>query len=60
VRESLTVPAEVRVWNEHRKPVRVACRLAQGARRGKGPVGVEETTRFFAFAGLRALGIETR
>src|SRR5678816_3396981 len=26
----------------------------------KGPVGVEETTRFFAFEGLRTLGIETR
>jgi Xaa-Pro dipeptidase len=27
---------------------------------GSGPVGVEETVRFFAFDGLRALGVETR
>jgi Xaa-Pro dipeptidase len=60
VRESLQVPAEVRVWSEHESPfARLADWLkAHGA--GKGPVGVEETTRFFAFEGLRALGVETR
>ena len=29
-------------------------------RLGKGPVGVEETTRFFAFDGLRKLGVDMR
>jgi Xaa-Pro dipeptidase len=60
IREMLMVPADVRVWNEHESPfVRLADWLKEhGA--GKGPVGVEETTRFFAFEGLRTLGVETR
>ncbi|HXS92092.1 MAG TPA: Xaa-Pro peptidase family protein [Steroidobacteraceae bacterium] len=60
VRESLTVPAEVRVWNEHSSPFALLADWLKAHGAGKGPVGVEETTRFFAFAGLRALGIETR
>ncbi|WP_114953568.1 M24 family metallopeptidase [Sphingosinicella terrae] len=52
VRESLKVPAEVRVWNEHEDPLRtVAGFLAD--RRLTGPVGIEETVRFFAVDGLR-------
>src|SRR5262245_13672683 len=60
VRESLQIPADVRVWSEHESPfARLADWLKErGA--GKGPVGVEETTRFFAVEGLRSLGIETR
>ena len=60
VRESLQIPADVRIWSEHESPfARLADWLKEhGA--AKGPVGVEETTRFFAFEGLRTLGIETR
>lgn len=61
VRESLKIPAEVRTWNEHEDPLlRVAGFLAD---RGlTGPVGIEETVRFFAVDGLRraASGIEIR
>src|SRR4030095_1292033 len=60
VRESLQVPADVRIWSEHESPF---AQLADGLKAhnaGKGPVGVEETTRFFAFQGLQKLGIETR
>jgi Xaa-Pro dipeptidase len=56
VRETLAVPAEVRVWNEHESPFQ---RLAQGlADRGvQGPVAVEATTRWFIVDGLaRASG----
>src|SRR6185436_1373766 len=60
VRESLTVPAEVRVWNEHSSPFALLADWLKAHGAGKGPVGVEETTRFFAFEGLRALGVETR
>lgn len=52
VRESLKVPAEVRIWNEHQSPhERVAGFLRD--RRLTGPVGIEETVRFFAADGLR-------
>ena len=52
VRESLKVPAEVRVWNEHEDPLAtVAGVLAD--RRVAAPVGIEETVRFFAVDGLR-------
>ncbi len=56
VRETLAVPAEVRVWNEHESPFQ---RLAQGlADRGvTGPVAVEATTRWFIVDGIaRASG----
>ncbi|MGQ0660566.1 M24 family metallopeptidase [Sphingosinicella sp.] len=52
VRESLKVPAEVRIWNEHQNPhERVAGILRD--RRATGPVGIEETVRYFAVDGLR-------
>ena len=60
VRESLKVPADVRVWNEHGSPFAVLADWLKSRGAGKGPVGVEETTRFFAVEGLRALGIEMR
>ena len=60
VRESLKIPADVRVWNEHESPFAVLADWLKAHGAGKGPVGVEETTRFFAFEGLRTLGVETR
>lgn len=61
VRESLEIPAEVRVWNEHEDPSRTVAGFLRD-RRLTGPVGIEETVRFFAFDGLRnaAPGIEIR
>jgi Xaa-Pro dipeptidase len=61
VRESLKIPAEVRIWNEHQNPHdRVAGLLRD--RRATGPVGIEETVRYFAVDGLRRAmpGVEIR
>jgi Xaa-Pro dipeptidase len=61
VGESLKVPADVRVWNEDEDPLRtVAGFLAD--RRLAGPVGIEETVRFFAIDNLRRArpGLEIR
>src|SRR5205085_5685830 len=61
VRESLKIPAEVRTWNEDENPLeRVAGFLRD--RRIAGPVGIEETVRFFAVDGLRRAmsGVEIR
>ena len=61
VRESLGVPAEVLTWNEHEDPLKlVAGWLAK--RKLTGPVGVEETVRYFAIHGLQEAmpGVEVR
>jgi Xaa-Pro dipeptidase len=60
VRESLGVAADVRVWNEHESPFALLADWLKAHGAANGPVGVEETTRFFAFEGLRKLGVETR
>lgn len=60
VRENLKIPAEVRVWNEHQSPTALLADWLKAHGSGAGPVGIEETVRFFAFDGLRAHGIETR
>ena len=52
VRESLAVPAEVRVWNEHDDPLATVAGLLRD-RKVTAPVGIEETVRFFAVDGLR-------
>jgi len=51
VRETLAVPAEVRIWSEHESPF---ARLAQGLkdRRIHGPLAIEETVRFLLVDGL--------
>ena len=51
VRESLRVPADVRVWNEHDDPLATVAGIL---RDGKvtAAVGIEETVRFFAVDGL--------
>jgi len=53
VRETLSIPADVRPWQEDEDPLR----LVAGALRDRGaaslPVGIEETVRFFAVDGLR-------
>ena len=60
IRETLQVSAEVRVWNEHQSPAALMADWLKAHGAGRGPVGVEETVRFFAFDGLRALGVVTR
>ena len=52
VRESLKIPAEVRVWNEHDDPLATVAGILRD-RRVTAPVGIEETVRFFAVDGLR-------
>ncbi len=52
VRESLKVPADVRVWNEHDDPLTTVAGILRD-RRVTAPVGIEETVRFFAVDGLR-------
>jgi Xaa-Pro aminopeptidase len=61
VRESLKVPAEVRIWNEDENPLGVVAGFLRD-RRLTGPVGIEETVRFFAVDGLRQAvpGVEIR
>jgi Xaa-Pro dipeptidase len=53
VRETLAVPADVRVWDEPESPfVRIAQALADRGASGL-PVAVEGTTRFFIVDGVR-------
>ncbi len=51
VRESLKIPAEVRVWNEHDDPLATVAGVLRD-RKVKDPVGIEETVRYFAIDGL--------
>ncbi len=60
VRETLGIPAEVRVWNEHESPHALIADWLRARRLGDGPVGVEDTVRFFAFDGLAKRGVLTR
>ncbi|MGI4732076.1 MAG: M24 family metallopeptidase [Janthinobacterium lividum] len=53
VRESLAVPAEVRVWQEDADPMAVVAGFLRERRLAAGPIGVEETVRFFIADGLR-------
>lgn len=56
VRETLAVPAEVRVWQEDQNPLAVVAGFLKDRKLAGRPVGIEETARFFAFDGLaRAL-----
>ncbi len=57
IEESLQIPAEVRVWQEHEEPLkRVADLLRERGIAGQ-PVGFEETNRFFILDRLlKALG----
>jgi Xaa-Pro dipeptidase len=53
VRESLKVPAEVRTWNEHEDPHGRVAGFLRDRGAAAGPVGIEETVRYFAVDGLR-------
>ena len=43
VRETLKIPAEVRVWNEHQSPFALIADWLKAHGAGSGPIGVEET-----------------
>ena len=57
VRESLAIPAEVRTWQEDEDPLKLVPGALRDRRAWGKPVGIEETVRFFAFDGLRKLGV---
>lgn len=53
VAESLKVPAEIRVWQEHEDPFALVASFLRERETERLPVAVEETVRFFAVDGLR-------
>lgn len=53
VRESLGVPAEVRVWQEDADPLAVVTGFLKDRKLTGRPIGIEETVRFFAVDGLK-------
>ena len=53
VRETLGVPAEVRVWQEDEDPLALVAGWLKERRLAGHPVGIEETVRFFAVDGLK-------
>ena len=56
VRQTLAVPAEVRVWQEDQDSLATVAGFLRDRKLAGRPVGIEETARFFAFDGLaRAL-----
>jgi Xaa-Pro aminopeptidase len=52
VRQTLAVPAEVRVWQEDQNPLGIVAGFLRDRKLAGRPVGIEETVRFFAFDGL--------
>ncbi|CAN5882375.1 metallopeptidase MdpA [soil metagenome] len=56
VRQTLGVPAEVRVWQEDEDPLKQVAGFLRDRKLDGRPVGIEETVRYFAVNGLaRAL-----
>ncbi|MEG3180116.1 M24 family metallopeptidase [Sphingomonas sp. LT1P40] len=56
VRESLGIPAEIRVWQEHEDPLKLIAQFLREKKLANRPIGIEETVRHFAVDGLaRAL-----
>jgi len=55
VAESLSVPAEIRTWNEDEEPLKLVADFLRERGVGKGPIGFEETDRFFIFDRLGPL-----
>jgi Xaa-Pro aminopeptidase len=56
VRETLAIPAELRVWQEDESPIARVVDWLKARKLDRGAIGIEETVRFFASDGLaRAL-----
>ncbi len=51
--ESLAIPAEVRVWQEHESPYAPIAAFLKDKGLARGRIGVEETVRYFAVDGLK-------
>jgi Xaa-Pro aminopeptidase len=47
VRETLAVPATVRVWQEDEDPLALVAGFLRDRKLANGPIGIEETVRFF-------------
>lgn len=60
VRETLSVPAEVRVWQEDQNPLAVVADYLRDRKLANRPIGIEETARFFAFDGLQRVLLDAR
>lgn len=52
VRQSLAVPADVRVWQEDEDPLALIAEVLRGAGAAAAPIGIEETVRFFISDGV--------
>ncbi len=52
IRQTLAVPAEVRVWQEDENPLALVAGFLKTRGLARQPVGIEETVRFFASDGL--------
>ena len=53
VRESLGIPAEVRVWQEDEDPLALVAGFLKERGVAALPIGIEETVRYFAVDGLK-------
>ena len=53
VAESLSIPAEIRTWNEDEEPLNLVADFLRERRVAGQPVGFEETDRYFIFDRLR-------
>jgi len=51
-RETLGIPAEVRVWQEDEDPLKIVAGFLRDRKLANRPVGIEETVRYFAVDGL--------
>lgn len=52
VRQTLGVPAEVRVWQEDESPHTLVAGFLRDRKLAERPIGIEETVRYFAVDGL--------
>ncbi|WP_341207811.1 Xaa-Pro peptidase family protein [uncultured Sphingomonas sp.] len=52
VRQTLAVPAEVRVWQEDEDPLKIVAGFLRDRKLAGRTIGIEESARFFAFEGL--------
>ncbi|MBO9623124.1 MAG: aminopeptidase P family protein [Sphingomonas sp.] len=57
-RETLAIPAEVRVWQEDEDPLKTVAGFLEDRRLARLPVGIEETVRYFAVDGLQKAGLQ--
>jgi Xaa-Pro dipeptidase len=53
VAESLSIPAEIRTWNEDEEPLKLVADFLRERKVAAEPVGFEETDRFFIFDHLK-------